>query len=475
MSARNIFWDNKIFFLISIAILICGIAGLSWFFFTGGDDKGFQIVPGKIDVKNNYRASGTEVGTGWSIKENPAEAVQEAFHIALSGKKNPSPETALIFTHGYNDRDIDAILSTATALFENRIKIYGASSFDSRVMTDKGIVKVTDGEPDQSRMLGKKALVAMTIASKDITFGVGSADYGKYPSKSEAARAAILEAIKDAGQPVDAAPRVVLMSSFFEGEVQAIEGIENVVGSDTPVFGGNRQYSMTSSFGMSQVIENGISTLAIYTDLPVGYAFEGGFEIKDVCTGVVTKRNGDRILEIDSRPALEVYDEWLDGEVIKAMENGNENSYKLTFLNPLCKRFTSPNQQVYFLFGVPSPKEDKTIGINFEVREGDRIYQSRGTWEILLNRIGNLPRIAKSNDNIGPETDIILGIGHFCAGIMSVIPETEKDKIPILINYGMDGAPSIVSFTAGEQGHFPGVGNKAGHLLSSFLVIGEKR
>jgi hypothetical protein len=475
MSVRDVFRGNKVFFLISIAILLCGIVGVSWFFYSREDDEGFQIVPGKIDVKNKHIASGTEAGTGWSVNENPAGAVQEALFMALSGKKNTSPEMALIFTYGYNDHDMDAILSTATAMFENKIKIYGASSFDSRVMTDKGIVKVVDGEPDQSRMQGKKALAVMTIASKDITFGVGTANYDKYPSRSQASEAAILAAIKDAGQPVDAAPQVAFISSFYGWEVQVIQGIEKVVGSVTPVFGGNRQYSMTSSAGVSQVIKNGISTLVIYTDLPVGYAFEGGFEIKDVCTGIITKRNGNRILEIDNRPALEVYDEWLDGQVMKGIGNSDEGSYKLTFLNPLCKRFTSPSQQVYFLFGIPSPQEDKSIVINFEIREGDRIYLSRGTWDILLNRLGNLPRIAKSNEGIGPDTDIILGIGHFCAGIMSVIPETEKDKIPILVNYGTNNAPCIVTFTAGEQGHFPGVGNKAGHLLSSFVVIGERR
>jgi hypothetical protein len=35
-------------------------------------------------------------------------------------------------------------------------------------------------------------------------------------------------------------------------------------------------------------------------------------------------------------------------------------------------------------------------------------------------------------------------------------------------------APFIASFTWGEQGHFPGVGNKHGNLLSSFLVIGPR-
>jgi hypothetical protein len=46
--------------------------------------------------------------------------------------------------------------------------------------------------------------------------------------------------------------------------------------------------------------------------------------------------------------------------------------------------------------------------------------------------------------------------------------------MPILINYANKDAPFIAPFTWGEQGQFPGVGNKHGNLLTSFLVIGSK-
>jgi len=67
-----------------------------------------------------------------------------------------------------------------------------------------------------------------------------------------------------------------------------------------------------------------------------------------------------------------------------------------------------------------------------------------------------------------------LAIGFICGGVMGVIPETEREKLPILINYTNNNAPFIANFTWGEQGHFPGIGNKHGNLLTSFLVIGPK-
>ena len=103
----------------------------------------------------------------------------------------------------------------------------------------------------------------------------------------------------------------------------------------------------------------------------------------------------------------------------------------------------------------------------------ERIYLSHGTWETLVNRIGNLPRNAKINGGIDASQKPLFAIGFICGGVMGVIPETEREKLPILINYTNNNAPFIACFTWGEQGHFPGVGNKHGNLSTSFLIVGS--
>ena len=109
-----------------------------------------------------------------------------------------------------------------------------------------------------------------------------------------------------------------------------------------------------------------------------------------------------------------------------------------------------------------------------EIKEGDEIHLSHGTWERLLNRVGNLPVKARIQGGLAPEKTAVLGIGFVCAGVMRVIPEAEREKMPLLINYANNEAPFIAPFSWGEQGYFPGVGYKHGNLLTSFLVIGEK-
>ena len=103
----------------------------------------------------------------------------------------------------------------------------------------------------------------------------------------------------------------------------------------------------------------GVSLAVIYTDLPVGWTFEGGFDVTDPHVGIVTKVEGQAIVEIDNRPALDVYDEWLDGKVRELCEEtGRPDLVRtLLILHPIYRKYTSPDGQDYFLFSHPWPKD----------------------------------------------------------------------------------------------------------------------
>lgn len=95
----------------------------------------------------------------------------------------------------------------------------------------------------------------------------------------------------------------------------------------------------------------------IYTKLPLGWVFEGGFEAQDSHKGGLTKVDGGNILEIDGRPAVDVYDEWLGGKIKQLQQAGADDSTIRNFLilNPFYRRFTSRDGQDYFLFSHPWP------------------------------------------------------------------------------------------------------------------------
>ena len=426
---------------------------------------------------SNAPITGTEVGTGWSTKENPREAFEEAVKMALDGNGRTPPDFAIIFAS--SGSDMKTILLEAKKIFKNKTKIYGGTSDSRAVATNKGYAKATSRAYEAAKMEGTRSLAIMTVTSKDITFGVGSANLSDYPSPQAASKAAVLNAMKNAGKPLTERPNIVLMTPTRLIEDESIEGIESVVGKQTPIMGGTAGGPNMAVIGVNDVYENGISLAVIYTKLRVGTVFEAGFDVTESSSGTITKTAGQEIIEIDHKPALDVYDEWLDGDLIKMMRSGAKPDEVRGLLNlhPIYRKYIAPDGTVYSLFANPWPADytlqKRSIMVSVKMKPGERVYLSRGSWEVFVNRIGNLPRKAMQSGKINPDTIPILGIGYLCTGVLSTIPESERPKLPIMMNYTNNNAPFIAPFTWGEEGHFAGLGTKHGNLLTGFLVISK--
>jgi len=464
-----------------IASLIAVIIGvILYIFFTWQEKEEFQLVPRKVSasVIEETATAGTEVGTGWSANADPKLAMKEAVDMALKGKEQKNPDFAVIYAS--SGSDVESILSIAKRLLGKDTKIFGGTSDSRAVMTDKGFVKVEERGYELGEMKGRRGLAIMTITSKDIVFGAGSAGLSDFPSPQEMSKAAVASAIESAGKTGDEPPTIMLLSTTIGIEEEVLEGVEEVLGKGAIVLGGTVGGPAIAVFGENGVYSEGVSLAVIYTDLSIGWTFEGGFDVTDSHTGVVTRVEGQAIVEIDNKPALDVYDEWLGGEIERLYEQvGKPDIIRdLLILHPVYRKYTSASGQDYFVFSHPWPKDnqmrDRSMLTSTKIRVGERIYLSHGTWETFINRIGNLPRNAKVQGGMGVETKPIFGIGFICGGVMGAIPETEREKLPFLINYANNNAPFIANFTWGEQGYLPGIGCKHGNLLTSFLVIGCK-
>lgn len=478
MVSKKLAVSSKKFIIPLIIVVI--VVGVSLFFFFREENEEFRLVPeNRVLETGGSEVASTEVGTGWSTREEPRQAVRETLEMALKDKKDKTPDFAIIFAS--SGSDLEAILSEARQVLGNEAKIYGGTSDSRAVMTDRGFVKVTDRAYEYAQMEGKRGLAVMTVTSEDIVFGVGSADFSAYTSVQEASRTALLNAIESAGKSQHETPVAILTTPTLGTEEEVIEGIEDTLGRNVVILGGTSGGPIFGVFGENEVYEEGISLAVIYTDLPVGWTFQGGFDVSDSHTGIVTKVDGQAILEIDDRPALDVYNEWLGGEITRLHEEvGKPDVIRdLLTLHPIYRKYVCPDGEVHFMFSHPWPKdetlENRAIMTSTKIKAEERIYLSHGTWQTLLNRIGNLPTNAKVYGGFGNDTRPLLGIGYICAGVMGVIPGTEREKMPFIINYANNNAPFIANFTWGEQGHLHSIGNKHGNLLTSFIVIGDNR
>jgi len=440
------------------------------------EDEVFKLIPKERPAKKYSDVAGTRVGTGWCVGDKVSDAVKEAVDMALSGEKDQNPDFAIIFAS--SGSDMQGIFSEAREIFGKETKIFGGSSDSRALMTDKGFVHVREKKPEATEK--PNALAVMTVTSNDIIFGVGSANFSAHPSVQAASRHALERAIRSAGKSPDEKPKLVLVIPSFGAAEDVIEGIENVVSSKTVILGGTSGGPEFAVFGQDEVYEHGVSVAVVYTDLAVGWVFEGGFDVTDASLGVVTKVDGYAIIEIDHRPALEVYDESLNGkmsQLVNELKDLRAIKDHLT-LHPFYRKYATSTGRNYFLFSHPSTQDktlkDQRLMTSTRIETGERLYLAHGTWEVLLNRIGNLPLKAKVKGGFDLHTKPVFGIAHICSGVMGIIPEEDRKKMSILINHGTDDIPFIANFTWGEQGQLPGIGNRHGNLLTSFVMFGKK-
>jgi len=401
----------------------------------------------------------TIVAYGYSVKDTETEAVEEA--VSMIKTKLAEPDYILLFsTVGY---DSETVLKEVNRLLPNT-DVYGGTSMLA-VITKDGWHQGDKG-----------SLAMMAISSPKITFGVGGANIDDYVSAKEAGKAAIQDAIKNAGKEGEY-PQLVLITGSVGNEEEVLSGIEEVIGWGIPVIGGsagdNDLTGKWKQFANDKVYSNGVGLTAIFSDLKIAYAYEAGYETRKE-KGAITKAEGRIIYEIDNKPAAEVYNEWCNGCVAEELETGGSVLLKTNFW-PLAK-IIETETGIYYLSIHPLSidAKDKSLTVFTNVMAGDNILLMHGDWELLLNRAKVTPQKALPSKDM-KKGEAILGIYTYCAGTMLAIPEEERPKMPSLISETIgEEIPFIGTFTFGEQGPL-GLVNHHGNLINSIILFSEKK
>ena len=418
------------------------------------------------------------VGIGWAMGE-PETAVESALAMAMKGMEDTPPDCIIIHpTAGSHTREI---LEKLRRLTGSSTRFFGGTSDARGIFAGPDFVTgssrgYSDALPEIEQ--GYHALAMMVINTPLIRFGVGGARLEDHDSRQSTARAALEMAIADATKNACEKPAAILISPTIGMEPEALQVLEEAGLGDIPLIGGSAAGPDGQTIYHDAAVGSGVGFALIYTELPVGYAFEGGYEVLDKYSGVVTRTDGRKIVEIDGKPAFEVYDRWMNGEVSEFLESDHEQSEFRDFLSlhPLARLRKLPDGKTYTILSHPwAPNKSLiTSGLTTttDIKEGERVYLSYGTWEILLNRIGALPEKAIARAHSDQAVPVSFGLGYFCGGVLGTIPEENRKFIPRLISRSIGDAPYLGSVTWGEQGQLPGIGNQHCNLTVGFLVVG---
>lgn len=410
---------------------------------------------------NSANKKVAQVGYGFSKNLNLKKAVSKA----VKGMKKKVKKPDIIFLFSTATYDPGKLLKEVKKRVGKNVKIYGGTSCEG-VLTPKGYLS------------GKKknSLALLGIASKKMRFGVGGASIKVKGSAEKAGETAALAAVKNAGKRKKDKPAIVFITATPDQEEEVLEGIKRVIGKNVPMFGGsaadNDITGKWAQFVNNKVYNDGVSIALLYTDLKVGYEFEAGY-LRTQFQAKITKADKRIIYEIDNKPAAEVYNKWLNGKLNAIMKKGGSILAETTCY-PLAKVVKGKKGETYYLTMHPISinMPEKSLKVFANVKSGDEISVLYGGWELLLNRAFNVPLRARTRGNIDKNKGVF-AIYTFCAGSMMAIPEDERHTMSLLIKNAIGDVPFLGTFTFGEQGFFPGLGNVHGNLVSSLVIIGE--
>jgi hypothetical protein len=221
----------------------------------------------------------------------------------------------LLIVHCSIEYDIEAVIQVLRSRTP-KVAIHGGTSCRG-VMTQMGVASENG-----------TGLAMLAIADPDGNYGVGSASIGTDPNA--AAREAITKALNDAECPGEV-PAMVWLTAVPGQEEAILAGIASVLGEDVPVAGGssadNQLDGSWKQFTAEGVYTDAVVVTALFPSTEVMFAFHSGYEPTDA-KGFITKAGGYEatgnkgiatatskrtLVEIDARPAAEVYNEWTEG------------------------------------------------------------------------------------------------------------------------------------------------------------------
>lgn len=393
-----------------------------------------------------------KIASAHSLSAATAEAAQAVAAAMLQALGAP-PQ--LLVLYGTENHARPELVETLRASLPG-VQIIGGTSCGG-VMTERGF----HGGPDG-------AIGALGILDPEGAYGVGACDLADGARRAGAE--AMNRALAAAGRDFET-PTLVWCCQPPGQEEAVLEGVQSVIGQATPIIGGSAADEKIAGewreFSTLGVLDGHAVVAALFPTGEYGAAFQSGYAPGGP-SGTITRAQNRQILEIDGRPAAEVYCGWTDGGV------------DARDLGPILAKSTpTPLGRVAGdVLGVPMfvLSHPALIGVGgdlslfTDIDEGDRVHLMRGSPDSLVKRAGHVVEDACAMGGWGPDATLG-GLVIYCGGCMLHVRE-RMGEVAEGVREAIHGAPFLGAFTFGEQGPIVDNCNRHGNLMVSALTFG---
>ncbi len=312
---------------------------------------------------------------------------------------------------------------------------------------------------------------AFCIWDADGDYGTALAAFGDM-APQQAGRAATQAAL-GAADRMGEKPDLILVSATPGNEEEVLQGIMEVAGADVPIFGGTAADNTVS--GGWNVTDGtnwqggGVVVSVLFPSTRVQFAYHNGYEPAPH-QGTVTRAEGRKLIEIDGRPAAEIYHDWTGGQILPGALGSEHNILAEATMAPLGVELGAQDGVANYLLLHPAQLHaDGSLGLFAEIHEGTVLTQMTGDRQALAERAG---RVAAQAVNVGGlDAGSVAGAYMiYCGGCLLAV----EDRVPTILGGVRDALPNVpfqAAFTFGEQGQVSGAGNRHGNLMISCVVF----
>lgn len=300
-------------------------------------------------------------GVGVSSGEDSYAVGMEAATASSAEVRDPS----LFFVFASSMYDPELVLQAVREVAGPQAAIVGAT---------------TAGEIATEGPLERSSVVVMALALEGVRVGVGWSD-----RVSENARFAAQEAAHRAQEQLGGQPAFAIMfPDVLAGDGAAmVRGVLDVWGEHFPVVGGapgdDYQFVKTYQFANDRVISGGVVVVGFAGDVGLGVGVKHGWA--PISRGYrVTRAEGSRLYEVEGKPAVWLYEEYLGKE--RSRQIREDVLAKLAITYPL--GFQDPRSTEYIIRGPLKVEADGSIVCAGEVPEGVEVFLMIGSRESAI-------------------------------------------------------------------------------------------
>jgi len=393
-----------------------------------------------------------KIATAYSTHSDTSQAVHACYH-SLQQELGGAPSLLLVYSSvAYDLPTIQkALLELAPG-----VPFAGGTSCMG-VMTEAGFHS-RDG----------MGLGLLGFSDPQGNYGIGAARIGS--NGRAAGAAAIQQAVESAIRPGEL-PDLVWLIGTPGHEENVLQGIQDVIGKGTPIFGGSAADNTVEGhwhqFTSEEILGDGALIVAMYPSAVIHYVFHNGY-FTSVHSGTATRAEGHTLYAIDGKPAAQVYNEWSNGVISGQMTGGNVLA--LTTLHPLGRLVGQVGGVPYYrLLHPDSVTPDGGLTLFAAIESGEELVMMSGTREGLVSRPGQITRSALETSRLTP-LQISGALVTYCAGCILTVQD-QMFQVAAEIRNALGGKPFLGSFTFGEQGCFLGGENHHGNLMFSIVLF----